>query len=129
MIEFLIISCFISILIISGYYFLTANAKNDKKNNGVGLINDFLCSWKVSLLIWVILLILFFIYYSSLLYLFNYSATYTDVDGNIIAQYSNNTYMLGFQLLKIVITIIYVDTAVLIWRIFNQTNLLIKIFG
>jgi hypothetical protein len=123
---------FIALCFISFYYFWTMNeaakpkaSTREQKLTGIG---SFLEAWKKSLLIWVVLLILYFVYYGSLMVTMVETSTWTDSSG-IIAEYKTEDYRLGWEFLKIVIVLLYIDTAVLIWRIFNQTQILFHVLG
>lgn len=123
---------FVSICLISFYYFWTMNEaakpKATTREQKVKGLSVFLEAWKKSLLIWVILLILYFIYYGSLMVTMVETSSWNDTSG-LVAEYKTEDYRLGFEFLKIVIVLLYIDTAVLIWRIFNQTQILVYILG
>jgi hypothetical protein len=121
-------SCLVSL-----YYFWTMNelaspraSTREEKLNGIKV---FLEGWKKSLLIWVILLILYFIYYGSLMVTMVETSTFYDEAGNIISSYKTEDYRLGWEFLKIEMGLMYISTAVLIWRIFNQTQILFIVLG
>jgi len=124
---------FSAICLISFYYFWTMNEagkpKATTREQKIGGLTNFLEAWKKSLLIWVVLLILYFIYYGSLMVTMVETSTWIDDTGTVIASYSTEDYRLGWEFLKIVIGLLYVDTAILIWRIFNQTQILFHVLG
>lgn len=128
-----LITSFVAICLISFYYFWTMNEaakpKATTREQKLGGLSNFLEAWKKSLLIWVVLLILYFIYYGSLMVAMVETNSWTDEYGAIIADYKTEDYRLGWEFLKIVIGLIYVDTAILIWRIFNQTQILFHVLG
>jgi hypothetical protein len=123
---------FVLLGVISLYYFWTMNElakpKAQTREQKLSALGTFLEGWKKSLLIWVILLILYFMYYGSLMVTMVETSTWSDATG-LIAEYKTEDYRLGWEFLKIVIALLYIDTAVLIWRIFNQTQLLVIVMG
>ena len=124
---------FVLISLISLYYFWTMNEaarpKATSREEKLGGINNFLEAWKKSLLIWVVVLILYFIFYGSLMVVTMESTKAFDDTGLMILETKTDDFRLGWELLKIVIAVLYIDTALLIWRIFNQTQILFHVLG
>jgi H+/Cl- antiporter ClcA len=124
---------FVLIGLLSIFYFWTMNelpkTKANTRQGKLQGIQHFLHAWQKSLFLWVIILILYFIFYGALMIVTMETTKAFDETGAVIAQMKTDDYRFGWELLKIVIALIYIDTAVLIWRIFNQTQILFIVLG
>ena len=124
---------FICTALVSLYYFWTMNETDSSNPNTrekkLNNIKSFLEAWKKSLLIWVVILILYFLFYSSLMLTMLPTSQFIDETGASLGQIKTEDYRMGWELLKIMIALVYIDSAVLIWRIFNQTQILVAVLG
>jgi hypothetical protein len=130
--TFLFIS-FVAELLLSGYFFLTANEIPKTNNNtskgkfaALGLMLE---GWKKSMFVFVVAILLFIIYYGSLMVTMVDVTNIYGATGTIENTIQTEDWRLGWEFLKIMIGIILIDFAILIWRIMNQTQIMISIFG
>lgn len=126
-----LLGSFVLTCLVSIYYFLTANDKPVSKDNGeVSELVNMLHGWKISIVIFLVVCMLFLIYYTSLLTLLTPETSFTDNEGWEVTQVSSQQdYLIGWEFLKIMMALVYIDFGLMVWRVMNQTGLMIMFFG
>lgn len=124
---------FIAELLLTAYYFWTANeitkpnvSTPKGKFDALGSMAE---GWKKSLFLFVAALVIFFIYYGSLMVTVIDVTNIYDATGAIDTTIKTEDWRLGWEFLKIMIALVFVDFGLLVWRIMNQTRLLVSVFG